>query len=654
MQSRDWYAAELQQVETERERLRGTDRTLNVARAGLFFGGLILLGLGWVADTNAPAGARLLWWIGWLLIIAFVFVVGIHEQQREKIEALRNRRNVLRRLVSRLDRAWDRLPVWSPPQDLATTRALEAGGVADDLDLFGNGSLMQLVSMAYTGPGLRTLARWITEAAISETGQARAIAAKSLVNDRASRVRFYELAKQAAASAAEPDAFTTWATGDLWLEKRPTLRLWSWLSPALMVALFLCGGLFVRTQAQEPQAFDVSMGLILACIPVVINLIITVGISGPIHSIFARAVNQRGDIAGYVEMFSTGEALPGSPELIARIRDRLVSQPGGATDGMKRLGRIANFVSMRRGGVSYILFMLLQLLALWDVHLLGMLEKWQKELGKFSKDWIDALGELEALQSIAAMHDDYPEWALAEWLPVNSNAMLQATSLAHPLLKDGVRVANDVSIGPAGTLLLVTGSNMSGKSTMLRSLGLNVVLAGAGAPVCAKSFRLPSVELATSIRVRDSVREGVSFYMAELHRLRDVVAHARRTEPLADRKVLYLLDEILQGTNSRERAIAVVQVLRHLVSTGAIGAISTHDLELAEDPELEPLAHVVHFRETIQVTSDGQETMVFDYHMREGVTPTTNALRLLELVGLGATPVPLKPTSSKSQSPPSH
>jgi DNA mismatch repair ATPase MutS len=176
---------------------------------------------------------------------------------------------------------------------------------------------------------------------------------------------------------------------------------------------------------------------------------------------------------------------------------------------------------------------------------------------------------------------------------------------------------------------------MSGKSTLLRAVGLNVALAAAGAPVCAAQMRLPAVELATSIRVRDSLDEGVSFYMAELRRLRRVVDRARTWTGRSERRVLYLLDEILQGTNSRERQIAVTRVLRHLVASGAIGAVSTHDLELAEDPVLTSIAHTVHFRETITRDAAGGESMEFDYRMRQGVTPTTNALRLLELVGLG-------------------
>jgi DNA mismatch repair ATPase MutS len=199
-------------------------------------------------------------------------------------------------------------------------------------------------------------------------------------------------------------------------------------------------------------------------------------------------------------------------------------------------------------------------------------------------------------------------------------------------------VVNDVTVGPAGTLLLVTGSNMSGKSTLLRALGTNVALAQAGGPVCAERLALPPVVLATSIRVDDSLEEGISFFMAELKRLKEIVDLAGRHGSAAggthrNKMVLYLLDEILLGTNSAERHIAVERVLGHLIRQGAIGAVTTHDLELASSPILKGACQTVHFRESFASENDNQR-MKFDYHLHPGVATTRNALKLLEMVGL--------------------
>jgi len=196
------------------------------------------------------------------------------------------------------------------------------------------------------------------------------------------------------------------------------------------------------------------------------------------------------------------------------------------------------------------------------------------------------------------------------------------------------RIVNDVHVGPSGTLLFVTGSNMSGKSTLLRAIGLNIVLANAGAPVCAKAFRLPPVALHTSIRVEDSLELGVSYFMAALARLKQIVDAALRLAGArsgqAERVLMYLLDEILQGTNSVERALAVRAVARHLLSAGAIGAMTSHDLTLADEEPIKSAATLVHFTE--QVHPDG--TMTFDYRLRPGLATSRNAIRLMQLIGI--------------------
>ena len=205
--------------------------------------------------------------------------------------------------------------------------------------------------------------------------------------------------------------------------------------------------------------------------------------------------------------------------------------------------------------------------------------------------------------------------------------------LGHPLLADDVRVANDVEVGPPGTFLLVTGSNMSGKSTLLRAIGLNVILAQAGGPVCARSMNLPPLTVQTSMRIRDSLAAGVSFFLAELKRLKEIVDQADALRQSTDRRLLYLLDEILLGTNSRDRQIAVVRVLSHVLHSGALGAISTHDLGLADCPELHDACRAVHFTETLHGPG-AERPMTFDFKLRPGIATSTNALKLVEMVGL--------------------
>jgi DNA mismatch repair ATPase MutS len=237
----------------------------------------------------------------------------------------------------------------------------------------------------------------------------------------------------------------------------------------------------------------------------------------------------------------------------------------------------------------------------------------------------------EALAALAGLAHDNPDWVFPDLSRAADS--FAARGLGHPLLPAETRVVNDVEVGPAGTFLLVTGSNMSGKSTLLRAIGVNAVLAGAGGPVCAAACRLPPVALWTSVRVQDSLERGVSYFMAELQRLKLVVDAADRQAASGGPPVLYLLDEILQGTNTAERQIAARRIIAHLVARGAIGAVSTHDLALADAPELANAARAVHFTDTIGDAA-GAPTMSFDYRLRPGVATTTNALRLMELVGL--------------------
>ena len=242
------------------------------------------------------------------------------------------------------------------------------------------------------------------------------------------------------------------------------------------------------------------------------------------------------------------------------------------------------------------------------------------------------MGQWESLCAMGKLAYDQPDWTFPS--VTNEEKVIRGKQLGHPLLADSERVNNDCEVGPPGTVLLVTGSNMSGKSTLLRSIGLNSVMAQMGSVVCAKEMSLPPVQVATSMRISDSLADGVSFFMAELKRLKQIVDQAEMIQDDSDWNMLFLLDEILQGTNSRERQVAVSRVVRRLIDDQAIGCISTHDLDLAKTDDLSNCCNTVHFCEDF-VEVDGVKKMTFDYKMHEGISPTTNALKLLEMVGLG-------------------
>jgi DNA mismatch repair ATPase MutS len=331
------------------------------------------------------------------------------------------------------------------------------------------------------------------------------------------------------------------------------------------------------------------------------------------------------------KLFADLSTVKGDSETIREIRQTARQ----AHVGLQQFRRIMQPAALSRNPWTTIfVYMPLQFLFLWDFHILALLERWQQRHHLAARRWFAALGCYEAIESFASLAHDNPGWAF----PVvreEHGAEFIAEGIGHPLLSDAVRVTNDVQIGPAGTLLLVTGSNMSGKSTLLRAVGTNAALAQAGSPVCARRLTMPPLTVVTSIRIVDALEKGVSLFMAEVLRLKHIVDLARRFTRGSKRTMLCLLDEILHGTNSAERRIAVRRVLAHLLGQNVIGAVTTHDLELADDPALKSSFQFVHFRESLETEADTVR-MTFDYKMRSGIAPTTNALKLLDIVGLAA------------------
>jgi DNA mismatch repair ATPase MutS len=365
------------------------------------------------------------------------------------------------------------------------------------------------------------------------------------------------------------------------------------------------------------------IGESLWLMPVLAGVILSFALSGRVTTAFDRAGGGQQALQSYAGLFEHAASAPASSPRLAEIRTRLSAEGRVAAVCMRRLNRILGFADLRRGAAIF--HFVIQAVTLWDFHVFFALDRWRRSAGPHVREWLDALSELDTLALVAAVQHDNPGWCIPG---VAGRPVLEAAALGHPLIPADRRVANDVTVGPPGTILLVTGSNMSGKSTLLRAIGLNAILAEAGAAVCADRFVMPPVDLQTSIRVTDSLELGLSYFMAALARLKGVVDAAEQERE--GRVLLYLLDEILQGTNSAERSIAVRAVARHLIDAGAIGAMTTHDLNLAEEEPLKTAARLVHFTETV----DEGGAMRFDYRLRPGLATSRNALRLMQMIGI--------------------
>ena len=489
---------------------------------------------------------------------------------------------------------------------------MDAHPYARDLDLFGHGSLTKWLGRPATTEGARRLWQWLLVASEPAEVKERQVAIDELAAGREWRETLAIEGALTVASSTELARFLEWAEGD----HAPVPRVMRAVAIVLPLATWISGALFFT------GVTDTALWLIT----IVISMVLSFAFGKRMYEVFARVTVGQRALERYATMLSQAcHARWAAPALVKLQTTMCVG--GEAPAAVAHLARLGGWSQLWIAAA--ILHFPVQMLTLWDFHVHFAIERWRARSGRHVRGWIDALGSTDALAVLAMIRADEPDWTFPR--VDAARAALEAAALGHPLIPAGRRVANDVQVGPRGTLLLITGSNMSGKSTLLRAIGLNTVLAQAGAPVCASSFSMPPVDLQTSIRVQDSLELGLSYFMAALARLKQIVDAAERGQS-EGRVLLYLLDEVLQGTNSVERGLAVRAVIRHLLDAGAIGVMTTHDLALAGEEPLKSAARLAHFTE--QVHPDGR--MTFDYRLREGLATSTNALRLMQLIGIPA------------------
>jgi hypothetical protein len=534
-------------------------------------------------------------------------LVALHTRERTRERRARELRELNLRGVARVRRDWPGLP---SAREIIPPNHEYAG----DLDVGGEAvSLYRLLDVVSSATGRPVLMRWLLDAPPSTAElRERQTAVRELAGAVALREELALSARHSRETAPEQlESFLLWAEGEPWLAKRKALLWAARVIPVLTIASAVFAFLG-RLPSTAPG------------LPLVVGLLLIARHRADMTAHLTSALKYGTGLRPQRRMLESLAAARFDAALLQRDRER-------ATQGTAALSALERVLSLLEGRGSLI-HAILAAVVLWDVHALAWLDTWRRQHGATLRGALSSLGAVEALAALATLAHDNPEWVFPA---VEGTAdRLTATGLAHPLLPGVTRVGNDVTVGPPGTLLLVTGSNMSGKSTLLRAIGLNVVLAQAGAPVCARSLTMPPVEMRTSIRLADSLERGVSLFMAELERLKEIVVAAR--DDTRPRRLLYLLDEILHGTNTAERLIAARAVLGHLVRAGAIGAVTTHDLTLAADGALATASVPVHFTEQVTGDATGPGTMTFDYRLRPGLATSTNALKLLALVGLAS------------------
>lgn len=537
-------------------------------------------------------------------VILFAVVASYHNRLEQRIHRLRLWKLVKSAHLARVQLAWSQIP-YKPME------AFQTHLYAQDLDVTGPHSLLHLLDTTVSDQGRTRLTEWLLtqppDARVWETRQAlvKELCRRSLFRDRlvleAQLAGEQEINGRRLAAVLEHPVGFPGLTRILIIQTVLALAtivlgvgaLLDWLPGYWMFSFGAYALIYLMTDQGE-ELLEHAVGL---------------------H----HEMERQSRVLAFIERHA---ARPGS--ILAKTCAPLL-EPGRAPSSLTRhIARIFHGISVKAHPLVHLAF---NALCPWDLFFAFRLRQFQQRVRTRLPVWLDRLAEVEAASALATFAYLHPDYA---WPTPASAVGIHSRSLGHPLIPVTTRVSNDLALEGLGTIHLITGSNMSGKSTFLRTIGINVCLAQAGAPICAATFTWSWSRLACCIRINDSLDAGLSFFYAEVKRLKTILhATADRSSP----PILFLIDEIFKGTNNRERLIGSRSYIKALAASNGYGLVSTHDLELTDlEHQIRSLVNA-HFQETV---SNG--ALAFDYRLRAGSCPTTNALRIMQLEGLPVSP----------------
>lgn len=478
---------------------------------------------------------------------------------------------------------------------------------ANDLDIFGKASLFQYISRCSSEMGSSQLAEYLKFPAVTNLILQRQIGVKELAKK-------IEWIQDLQAKGKEKQIkFITKHRLDNWIAEPPVFskfKPWRWLRyllPAIIISIVTM------------YIFDaVSSGifyfflLLYAAIAYQINKYVA-----PVHETLSKIADEIDTLSVSIEHIEN--ATFESP-LLKELQSALFHQNKNVSQDITRLHKLLDRLDLR---YNLVLSLPLNILLLWNLQQMLDLEKWKLEQQKNIENWFYTLGHIEALNSFAVLCFNEPSWAFPEI--IDNYFFIEGKEIGHPLISKNKRVNNNIEIKHDGELMLVTGSNMAGKSTYLRSVGVNVILAMAGSLVCATYFKVSHVQVISSMRITDNLAESTSTFYAELKKLKTIIEKVNAGE-----KVFILLDEILRGTNSLDRHTGSVALVKQLIKHHAAAIIATHDLELAKIKDEFPDS-IINYHFDVQVSND---ELYFDYKLKPGVCNSLNASILMKKIGI--------------------
>ena len=572
----------------------------NAARYSRYTQFLIVLGsLACVAFYQSVFAKRLPLWPAILAIPAGVLLVQQRHRCHRRSVRLSNLIEYYHKGAARLAQKWDLL-------DGGDRFIDQDHFYARDLDLFGQGSLYQLLCSARTHIARETLAHWMKSPAKLEEIHAR----HEAISELRLRRELPELLATAGpmqVSDFRPESLKAWVA-----ESSPRFPMWAPLVAFLLALAAILLPIFYWSGSLSLETLWVTLGALLFT-----EVIFGATFHGHVKAVLESLGTLSIELPTMRELLQIIEQQQFSSSKLKTLADHLGQERPAASGQIRRLLRLIRLVKQRENEwFAYPSFCLL-----WGTQFAMAIERWRRAHGAQMLAWIAALGELEALISLSTYFYEHPGDTFPEL--VEKGPVFDAEGLGHPLLEESICIRNDLQLGDTVRFLIVSGSNMSGKSTFLRAIGLNAVLAYMGAPVRCTKLRLSSLTIGAAVRMQDSVVDGRSHFLAEMQRLRRMIEEADHG-PL-----LFLADEIMGGTNSHDRRIATEWVIRALMLRGAIGAITTHDLALTEIATNGLPGRNVCFEDSGEFGN-----LSFDYKLREGVLRRSNALNIAHLLGI--------------------
>ena len=530
-------------------------------------------------------------------VVAFVILAVIHESVLARIRKLDAAIAFYERGLARLE---DR---WAGTGEGGEQYIGESHPYARDLDLFGKGSMFELLCIFRTRAGQDTLARWLLEPALPAEVEAR----RNAVRELKDRLRFREelfTAGNTVRMGLHPESLVAWAGQKLPLQSRTVLMV-----AIPLIACWIGSIVFAITGGSYWPVLPISL----------INIAVNSKFMKRLEDSASSVGSATDDLALLATVLRIIEKESFSDGRLRGLRKSLQANGLVASSAIGWLDRINSYLEQRLNWIVQLFDIFIFYTALCTLWA----ERWRRKFGPMVRTWLDAVGEVEALAALSCYAFEHPDDTWPEFC--EEGPVFEAEMLAHPLLPEKHAVRNDIELGGDLRLIVLSGPNMSGKSTFVRGVGINAVLAHCGAPVRASKLRMSSLAVGTSICVLDSLQGGISRFYAEIKRLKTIADLTGGPMP-----VLFLLDELLSGTNSQDRLRGSEMLVRTLVDRGAIGFITTHDLALARIPEsMNGRAGNYHFDDHLE---DGK--LRFDFKLKEGIVQTGNALRLMESIGL--------------------